>query len=121
MSETKMIWDYSIFDWLFKSSPKRAFEYRKNCWKWEIPEEYLTEEEKTSKIDDLSDVLEENKETQAEEIKETPINNELEEKGENIEITRKELVELLKNAWIKFWWNSKTDVLVNLAIENNLI
>jgi hypothetical protein len=52
---------------------------------------------------------------------EKDINTELKEKWEEINITREELKDLLKNAWIEFKWNSKTDVLVNLCIENNLI
>lgn len=87
--------NFETFTNLMKLSPTRAFEYRDKCHN----------ETKTVETAPIINDIVENEEIQTEEIN----------------ITREELKDLLKNAWIEFKWNSKTDVLVNLAIENNLI
>ena len=40
------VWQHSQFVKFFKTSPRKAFEYRKECLWDEIPEEYMTDEEK---------------------------------------------------------------------------
>ena len=82
-------------------SQTQAFEYRDKCHN----------ETKNPKTTPTTNDLVENDMTQTEE----------KNKWEEIEVSRDDLKNLLKNAWIEFKWNAKTKDLVDSAIINNLI
>lgn len=81
---------------MFKFNPRSAFEYRKACLWDEIPKEYLTEEEKQQP---------------KQEVKEYP----------KQEISRDEIKDILTKNNIEFSKNAKTDFLLKMCIENNLV
>lgn len=90
------MWEYETFAWLLVSDPKQAFEYRKRVLWDEIPEEYR---------DDIQVTVEEY----------------IENKQDNVEVTRESVIKKLKSSDIKFSYNSNTEKLIEKAIENNLI
>lgn len=113
--ENKPVWNHTQFVRFFKQSPRTAYEYRKNALWYEIPEEYLTEEEKNSNKWAITNEIVNNDIIEVkEEIKAEIVDN-------NIEFTREDLVSKLETAGIKYMPNSKDETLLKKCIENNLI
>lgn len=102
-------WNMIQFSELFRQSPKLAFEYReKTLW---------TKLSKQEAMDNNIEFLEEWESTQ------TTVDEfiETKESDENIEVTREWVIEKLKTAWIVYFKWAKTEKLIELCIENNLL
>ena len=96
--DNRPVWTHTQFVKFFKKSPRRAYEYRRDALWCEIPNEYLTEEEKNTK-------------TEEKKVEET----------QKVEFTRADLIEKLEKAGITYVKTSKDDTLLKKCIENNLL
>ena len=125
--DNRPVWKHTQFVKFFHKSPRLAYEYRKNALWCEIPEEYMTEEEKQAKILDLSNDITSNDTIIKEDEKTSIIGEEKEDILENdenswdIEFTRADLIEKLENASITYIKTSKDETLLRKCIENNLL
>ena len=113
--ENKPIWKHKTFVNFFKSSPRKAYEYRRDALWNEIPDEYKTDEEKGIKIsiDEVIEMVEE-KELEVDTV-------ETIEPVEPIEFTKEDLQAKLKEAGINFSPNAGSETLLKRCIENNLV
>lgn len=117
------VWQHSQFVKFFKKSPRRAFEYRKECLWDEIPVEYMTDDEKKStnstKTTKTSPV---SKETPKEDV--TPV-EEVETASEDVEIVEELSIEdmrsILDKNNIEYSHLAKEKGLMKKLEENKLI
>ena len=125
--DNKPVWKHTQFVKFFHKSPRLAYEYRKNALWCEIPEEFMTEEEKQAKIWAINDektsndtnIKEDEKTSIIEDKKEDILENT--EKTWDIESTRADLIAKLENAGITYVKTSKDETLLRKCIENNLL
>lgn len=116
-----LVWKHTQFVKFLKKNPRQAFEYRRDCFPWvagyEIPEEYLTEEEKSHKPVETPETAPTIIETPKEDVTQAEVVEEASEKT----YSRAELEDMLKNAGIKFSHLSKDETLIQKCIENKLL
>lgn len=125
--DNRPVWKHTQFVKFFHKSPRLAYEYRKNALWCEIPEEFMTEEEKQAKIWVISNditsndtiIKEDEKTSIIEDKKEDILENT--ENSSNIEFTRVDLIAKLENAGITYIKTSKDETLLRKCLANNLI
>ena len=129
------LWSHDTFAWYFKSSPRKAFEYRRDTLGDAIPDEWLTPEEKDAIANGTT--LPESTHADTETLKEiinpldlgldlvkkTPADTEIvKDPGKKEEgYTEADLKEILKKNNIKFFGGAKLEALAELCIKNNLL
>jgi len=125
--DNRPVWKHTQFVKFFHKSPRLAYEYRKNALWFEIPEEFMTEEEKQAKIwvinnDTTSNdtiIKKEEKTSIIEDKKEDILENS--ENSSKIEFTRDDLIAKLEKAGITYVKTSKDETLLRKCLANNLI
>ena len=118
------VWKHSQFTTFFKSSPRKAFEYRKECLWDEIPLEYMTDAEKKWVKAPKTPV---NTPTANETVKEdiTPVEVVEKDSTETVEtvetLSIEDMRKILDNNDIKYSHLAKEKGLSKLLEENKLI